>query len=114
MTTYVGYLGQQVDNSPLENNTQAYEQFVNALDRANMMEGTPLSGDANKTAGVCATGYLYMFEVLQATNVIQSLWTTTCKGSPGSLKANRQQLSNLFKAQIPDFTKLVSKVKLNS
>lgn len=113
MTTYEGYLGEQIDTSQLDNNVQAYEQFVNALDRANMMEGTPLTGDANDTAGVCATGNLYMFEVLQATNVVRSLWTTTCKGSAGSLKANRQQLQNLFKAQIPDFTKLASKIRLS-
>lgn len=113
MTTYKGYLGEQLDTSQLDNNAQAYEQFVKALDRANMMEGTQLEGEANDTAGVCATGNLYMFEVLQATNVVRSLWTTTCKGSAGSLKANRQQLQNLFKAQIPDFTKLATKVRLS-
>lgn len=113
MTTYKGYLGEQVDTSQLDNNAQAYEQFVNALDRANMMEGAPLTGDANETAGICATGSLYMFEVMQATNVVRSLWTTTCKGSVGSLKANRAQLQNLFKAQIPDFNKLAQKVRLS-
>lgn len=113
MTTYVGYTGDVVDTSQLGNNAQAYTQLVNALDRANMMEGTPLSGDANKTEGICATGYVYMFEVLQGENVIQSLWTSSCKGSVGSLKANLQQLRNLFQRQIPDFTKLSSKIKLS-
>lgn len=113
MTTYVGYDGQQVDTSQLPNNLQAYTQFVNALDRANMMEGTPLTGDANNTDGICATGYVYTFEVLQGTNVIQSLWTSTCKGSVGSLKANLVQLKGLFQRQIPDFTKLTAKIKLS-
>lgn len=114
MTTYVGYLGQQVKNEQLDNNVQAYTQVVNALGRANLMEGTPLEGDADNTDGICATGYLYIFEVLQATNVVQRLWTSTCKGSVGSLKANLQQVRNLFSRQIPNSTKLTSEIKLSA
>lgn len=112
MTTYVGYIGQQVDTNQLTNNTQAYGQFVNALSRANLMEGTPLTGDANNTAGVCATGYLYMFDVLQGSTVVQSLWTSTCKGSPGSLKANLTQVNGLFQRQIPNYSTLATKVDM--
>jgi hypothetical protein len=113
MTTYVGYLGQQVANEQLDNNVQAYTQFVNALSRANLMEGTPLTGDANNTDGICATGYLYEFEVLQASNSIQRLWTSSCRGSLGSLKANLQQVSQLFQLQIPRFKALSSAVNLS-
>ena len=112
MTTYKGYLSEQVNVSQLDNNVQAYTQLVTALSRANLMEGTPLSGDADNTDGICATGYLYEFEVLQSTNTVQKLWTTNCKGSPGSLKANLTQVVNLFRAQIPDFVKLTTEVKL--
>lgn len=113
MTTYVGYLGQQVATEQLGNNVQAYTQFVGALSRANLMEGTPLSGDANSTDGICATGTLYEFEVLQATNSIQKLWTTTCQGSRGSLAANLQQVSRLFQVQIPRFQELASAINLS-
>jgi hypothetical protein len=113
MTTYVGYIGEQVDSSQLPNTTQAYEQFVYALDRANMMEGTPLSGGANDTRGICASGSIYEFEVLQGTNSIQRLWTSTCDGSAGSLDANLSQVRNLFRAQIPSFSALAGKVRLS-
>lgn len=113
MTTYVGYIGDTVDNSQLTNNTQAYTQFVNALNLAKLMDGTPLTGDTNDTNGVCATGYLYMFDVLQGTNSIQTLWTSTCKGSPGSLTANLPQVRNLFQVQIPTYGELVQKVDMN-
>lgn len=113
MTTYVGYLGQQVANEQLDNNVQAYTQFVNALSRANLMEGTSLTGDANNTDGICATGYLYEFEVLQTTNSIQRLWTSTCRGSLGSLKANLPQVSRLFQLQIPRFSALASAINLS-
>lgn len=113
MTTYVGYMVQQVDNQQLTNNIPAYEQFVYALERANFMEGTPLSGSANNTRGICATGNLYEFEVLQGSNSIQKLWASTCDGSPGSLKASLSQITNLFRTQIPGFAQLLSKISLS-
>lgn len=113
LTTYKGYLGDEVDNDQLENDTQAYTQFVYALSRARLMEGTPLKGDANDTRGICATGYLYEFEVRQGDNAIQKLWTTSCNGSPGSLKANLNQVLSLFRLQIPDYSKLLSKINFS-
>jgi hypothetical protein len=112
MTTYKGYLSEEVDSDKLDNNVQAYTQFVYALSRANLMEGTPLSGDANDTRGVCANGTVYEFEVLQGDKSVQKLWTSTCKGSQGSLKANLAQVSRLFRLQIPDFSKLAEKINL--
>lgn len=112
MTTYKGYMGETVESEQLGNNVQAYTQFVNALSRANLMEGTPLTGEANDINGVCATGYVYEFEVMQGTNAVQKLWTSTCKGSPGSLKANLAQVLNLFRAQIPNYSKVIKTIKL--
>lgn len=113
MTTYKGYIGEPIDNEQLTNNLQAYEQFVYALDHANLMEGTPLSDGANDTRGLCASGNIYEFEVLQGVNTVQKLWTSTCKGSVGSLKANLAQVTSLFRAQIPDFSKLSGKINLS-
>jgi hypothetical protein len=113
MTTYTGYMGQTVDNVQLSNNTPAYEQLVYALNRAKLMDGTPLTGDANDERGICATGSIYEFQVLQGTNSIQKLWTSTCAGSPGSLKANLGQVTNLLEQQIPTFSALVQKINLN-
>lgn len=112
MTTYQGYSGQQVDTSQLQNTMVAYDQFVHALDRAKLMDGTPLTGDSNDTRGICATGMLYTFEVLQGENVVQALWASTCAGSLGSLTANQPQITRLFTAQIPDAAKLTSKINL--
>lgn len=112
MTTYVGYVGQTVNSEQLGNNVQAYTQFVNALSRANLMEGTPLTGEANNINGICATGYVYEFEVMQGTDSVQKLWTSTCKGSQGSLKANLTQVMSLFRAQIPNYSKLVDQIDL--
>lgn len=113
ITTYRGYLHEELENDQFKNNKQAYEQLVYALSRANLMEGTPLQDEANDTRGICATGLLYEFEVRQGENSIQKLWTTTCSGSKGSLKANASQVGRLFKLQIPTFDAVTSKIKLN-
>ena len=112
MTTYVGYVGQQIDTIQLENNTPAYEQFVYALDKANLMEGDQASN--NDIRGICATGNIYEFEVLQGENSIKKLWTSTCSGSLGTLKANLGQISRLFQLQIPGYSTLVSKIRLSN
>lgn len=114
MTTYRGYVGDQIDSEDLDNNVQAYTQFVNALSQAGLMDGTPLSGAENNTNGVCASGYLYEFEVRQGSKVIEKLWTSSCKASPGSLDASVSQVNRLFQLQIPNFSKLQSKANNTS
>ena len=113
MTTFQGYGSKQVSTEQLANSTAGYEQFVYALNRAKLMDGTPLTGNANDTRGICATGTLYEFQVLQDTTIVQSLWTSTCQGSRGSLTANIGQVTNLFTVQIPDFATRLKTINLN-
>jgi outer membrane protein assembly factor BamB len=107
MVVYNGYLGTVDKRSDLDNNHKAYEQFVYALDKANMMKGkVPEGDDKNDVRGICATGYVYEYEVLNGSNQVKRLWTSTCDGSKGSLQASVGQLNNLFHRQIPDFEKI--------
>ncbi len=107
LTTYKGYLDQATDSIVLTNNIPAYEQFVYALNNANYMKGTELTGANNDIRGLCATGTLYQFEILQSGNTVKKLWTTSCSGSRGSLKATLSVITKLFTAQIPDAKTLV-------
>jgi hypothetical protein len=113
LTTYEGYLDRQVDTTQLANSSKAYEQFVHALDRANITNGVELEGDDADMRGVCATGRVYEYEILQASNVIKKFWTTTCRNAKGSLKAPSTPLTNLFRVQIPNASKMTSKVGLS-
>ena len=110
--TYQGYLEQSIGSKSYGNNLKAYEQFVYALDKANFMNGDELTGDKNDTRGICATGLVYEFEVINADSTVKRLWTSTCKGSPGSLKASVAQIKNLFLSQIPDNETLLRKLGL--
>jgi hypothetical protein len=112
LTTYSGYLDQQLSNTQLSNNVKAYEEFVYALNRANLVKGTALEGDKDDTRGICATGNVYEFEVLQGGMVTKHLWTSTCKGSPGSFKGSVEQVRSLFLNQIPDSKQLLKPIDL--
>ncbi len=110
--TYTGYLGNVLASISLSNSVSAYEQFVHALDKADMVKGIELEGDRNDIRGVCATGRVSEFSVLDESVFVKKLWTSTCKGSVGSLKASSTQLTQLFVSQIPDADKLIKKIKL--
>ena len=112
ITTYKGYLGTVVERQTLGNNTAAYEQFVNALNLAKMTAGNQPPDGENDVRGICATGSLSEFTILSNDNPVETLWTSTCSGSQGTLRANVAQLSNLFTAQIPDASKLIRNVSL--
>jgi hypothetical protein len=109
LVTYKGYLDQITENVSLNNNPKAYEQFVFALYKANLVKGTELSGDKNDIRGICATGRVYDFKVINLEGTKKQLWTSTCSGSKGSLNASVDQLVNLFTAQIPGSETVISK-----
>ena len=110
--TYKGYLETVVERSTLGNSVAAYEEFVHALDKADLTTGKQFEGDKNDTRGICATGVVYQFSINDGTNVVKDLWTSTCSGSKGSLDASAVQLGNLFTTQIPGSTILIKNVGL--
>jgi hypothetical protein len=112
ITTYNGYLGTVVGEQTLGNNTAAYEEFVNALNLAKMTAGNEPADGQSDVRGVCAVGRLTEFSILSDGMAIETLWTSTCGGSQGTLRANSTQLSNLFIAQIPEAKTLIRSVSL--
>jgi hypothetical protein len=112
ITTYNGYLNTVVGQRTLGNNTAAYEQFVNALNLAKMSSGSQPADGASDVRGVCAVGRLTEFSILSNDTAVETLWTSTCSGSQGTLRANLAQLSNLFTTQIPEAQTLIRSVSL--
>lgn len=110
ITGYKGYERQVVRNETLVNNIPAYEQFVFALNRAGLMDGASLAGDANDTRGICAGGRLYGFEIFQDNKSVKRLWTTNCSGFRGSLSADLDEVVGLFYDQIPQVNSFIDAV----
>ena len=109
---FTGYLDKTTDHQSLTNNTAAYAQFVNALDKANLTVGTPFEGDKNNVLGICATGRVIEFNLLKDGKSEEMLWTSTCSGSKGSLRASADQLRELFLSQIPNGSRITQSLKL--
>lgn len=103
-TTYNGYLDRIEGAKTYQNNQQAYEQFVYALDKADISKMKSVPNGDNDIRGVCATnGRLYTYETTNNDATTHLLWTSTCKGSQGNMGANVAQVKALFVNQIPDF-----------
>ena len=104
-----GYTQTPLVSKVYDNNVKAYDEFVHALNLANLPKGTQLAGPADDTRGLCAAGVLYEFEILSGDSVGKRLWTTSCPGSKGSLAGDVGQLQQLFLAQIPDAGEYIGK-----
>lgn len=113
LVTYRGYVESKIDDINLSNNVRSYEQFVYALDKANLAKGTELAGDRNDIRGICAVGKLYNFEIIDDKKTVKSLWTSTCSKSKGSLDASVKQLTELFQDQIPGGRTLIKNIDLS-
>lgn len=112
LTTYRGYLDSVVDRIELSNNVAAYEEFVFALDKAGLADGDEYGDERDDVRGVCATGQVTQFGILNKGKSVKTLWTSTCRGSSGTLDARATHLSRLFTRQIPDADSVIKKVSL--
>jgi len=102
-TTYNGYLDRVIGSKVYQNNDKAYEELVYALDKASVYKVRDTQG-VDDYRGACATnGRLYIFETTNIDTATHTLWTTTCKGSPGNMGATLAQIKALFTNQVPDF-----------
>lgn len=103
VSVYTGYREAVQERERLVNNTPAYEEFVYALDKAAFTKpGRYSDSEASDVRGICATGRVFEYELFDDDVRLQRYWTSTCKGSPGTLGADTAQVTNLFIAQIPD------------
>jgi len=108
-TVYSGYLGSVISTQDYPNNTRAYEEFVHALVNADITNTRSSSDDDLR--GVCATGGIaYKFETLSGENTDQSIWSSSCSQSKGTMAADALRIQALFANQIPDFKPLFTSV----
>lgn len=109
---YNGYLDRPVESVSLKNNIPAYEEFVYALDKAGLARGTQLADDRNDTRGVCASGNVYEFHIMNSGETVKHLWTSTCSNWKGSLIGDVKDLTDLFELQIPTSKEVIRKLKI--
>ena len=113
LTTYTGYEYQQLDNVRFVNSTEAYAEFVHALEQASFLREQELSDEEDDTRGVCAGGRLYTFEIRRAQSDLKRLWTSSCRDESGSFRGEAERVKNLFLRQIPDSAELLRPIDLS-
>ena len=107
--TYSGYLDAVVATKTYDNNLNAYEQFVFALDKTGI--ASTRKTDDTDLRGVCATkGIVYKFETLNDREADNTVWSSTCKDSKGTLAADPLKVQALFVNQIVDFKPLFNDI----
>ncbi len=116
LVLYQGYLDTVVDTLELGNNVAAYKQFVNALNKAGLTSGKLADEADTNRLGVCATGEFYQFDLLKDyhNDLVARWWTSTCSGSPGTLKASAKQIIDLFVVQIPEARSILKNINVYS
>jgi hypothetical protein len=102
ITTYKGYADQVIDTEQLGNTMRGYEEFVYALNRVGFTKERQIDDTLDDVRGICASGRLYTFEILQAGSVVKQLWMASCRDAGGSFAGNAVQSRDLFLKQIPD------------
>lgn len=112
LTVYQGYVGKKIQEKKYSNSTQAYEQFVYALQEAGLVDGRELSDEANDTRGLCADGSIYSFDIISGRDTVENVWTSSCRNLKGSLNASAFEIRDLFLSQISGGKELVRRIDL--
>ncbi len=108
---YKGYQNNVTQAKTYSNNSQAYADFLRALQLQGYTKGSTDSAKSD-LRGVCPLGARYSFEIQSSNETVQSFWATSC--GKGTFKGNSSSVRRLFRLQIPDFDKLTGEVKLGS
>jgi hypothetical protein len=87
------------------NNQQAYDSVVRALARSGFVRERTFKDGVVRVdqRGLCAQGYLYQLELLDAGKTIKTLTSNSCDPKVGDFAGSLSEVSKLFRDQIPDY-----------
>lgn len=105
-----GYDGHILTSKSYDMTTNAFDNFLHALDHAGFTQGNNDPSLKNET-GYCASGARYIFELRENGNDVERFWATNCGGTK-TYKGNVDTTINLFQAQVPDYDTLTQDVDL--
>jgi hypothetical protein len=104
-----GYGKEVIRAQTYPNNSEAYADFLRALQLQNFTKGIDDS-DREDMRGFCPSGSRFVFTIQNASQNVRRYWTSTCGG--GTFRGNTATIRQLFSRQIPDFAKLTSDTRL--
>jgi len=104
-----GYEYTLAESKSFVSNEEAYANFLRAIELLGYTKGIDDPKRADER-GYCAAGQRQIFSITRGSKDVQRYWTTTCGG--GTFKGNKAKIIQLFRHQIPEYSKLVRKVDL--
>lgn len=104
-----GYTNHVVNSKSYPNNSEAYANFLSALNKAGYTRGDTTAAIQDER-GYCSLGNRYIFEVKQGGKTLQRYWTSTC-GKTKTYLGEKNLTTQLFKLQVPDYSKLTRNMK---
>lgn len=100
-----GYQNSVVAQQNFDNNEQAFEQFLSALDRNGYSNEAKSEFDSEE--GLCSQGRRYIFESNQFSERFRR-WSTSCSKIRGNFGGAIERVRQLFRDQIPEYSKFIS------
>lgn len=104
-----GYQGNVLKSQTFLNDSDAYRAFLAALQNNGYTKPRIASRNVNPL-GACPTGKRYNYDILNGTDVKQSLWSTSCS-IRGTFAGNANTVRTLFENQLPDYSDFVRGVQ---
>lgn len=108
-----GYSGHVLENHVYYNTVDAYSVFLKSIQKGGFLSKNRKAKVSNDPQGYCPLGFRYIYNLNQAGDSLSSLWASSCGTSTGNLGGSSSLLNSLFKAQIPDYSKVTQNVDLN-
>lgn len=103
-----GYNGEVVSSESIPNDSAAFTRFLIALDSYGYNKENPKASKDER--GACVLGIRYIYEATYKSGDPLRSWSSSC--SAGRLQGNAGSIQQLFRNQIPEYSKLTSNVNL--
>lgn len=104
-----GYDQQLLSSQTYDNNQEAYEAFLSALEGQGFARAKKTSTTDNRS--VCPTGMRYEYRLNEDGEERSNLWSVSCDRS-GNFNGRAGTIRQLFQRQIPDYSQQVRGVTL--
>lgn len=103
-----GYQGNVLKSQSFLNDPDAYKAFLAGLQNSGYTK--PQIATRNvEPLGACPTGKRYNYDIINGTDTIQSLWSTSCN-MRGTFAGNASTVRTLFQKQIPGYNEFIKNV----
>lgn len=105
-----GYDNRVIDHKSFDNNSSAFETFMQSLNKAGF--GSVRSSRPDSEQGFCPLGLRYVYTLDDAGKQIMRTWSDSCSRSDGNFVGSASTVQQLFQNQITDYNELTSDVSL--